>query len=368
MMKTPSGISDVARLFRRSKIAQLQSKIGDPLLAANGAYPTQQIVEVPDSCFSRKDYGLKMRIPRKIKTRRIVVNDLDNKYGLPSFSTNNSAYKQKLKFREMSIPVHAQYKAQLNDTSAKYESYAERKNPLFASVLEGLNSNSLAEELGLKKVSPNSIEFKNEIMPVLVKLRQPFKKWLAEQHPEIFTNSLSMERKSKCQYFIDFIKHIKATQPELVQFNKSKLIPESHFKKLSGTAGLSYNLSGRLIQTPNGSYTHRVQLGRVVAENSLLAVNGFTANLRSPSASSKLKSVTTRAQNESVDGLFAREVKLPLKVTDVKINLDTHYMSINADPIDHKRQIFQNDRTKTEPQPIELQGLMEMLKLQTKRD
>lgn len=361
MFKTASGVSDVSRLFKTTRLAQLQASIGDPLLNANGAFPTQQIVESPAASFSRKDFGLKMRIPRKIKTRRIVVNDLDNQFGLPSFSTVNSAYKQKLKFKEMAVPVHAQYKSQLNDTSAKYAGYKERKNPLFSSVLEGLSSNSLADELGIAKMSPNSLEFKNIIEPVLKKLRKPFMKWLAVTHPEVLSSSVSMERKSKTQYFIEFIKHMKATNPEMVKFNTS-VIPESYAKKLSGTAGLSYNLSGRLIQTPNGSYTHRVQLGRVVSEGSLLAVNGFTSNLKTLVSSSKLKSVITRAQNESVDGIFSREVKIPLRVTDVKVNLDSHDLSITSDAVSAKRAIFDSKRTRKMDDSPDLSGLMEMLR------
>lgn len=361
MFKTASGVSDVSRLFKTTRLAQLQSSIGDSLLNANGAFPTQQIIESPAASFSRKDFGLKMRVPRKIKSRRIVLNDLDNQFGLPNFSTVNSIYHQKLKFREMALPVHAQYKSQLNDTSAKYSSYKERKNPLFSSVLQNLNSNSLADELGIAKLSPNSSEFKNTIEPVLKKLRKPFMKWLAVNHPEILSSSMSIERKSKTQYFIEFIKYIKLTNPSLVKFNSNE-IPDSYSKKLSGTAGLSYNLSGRLIQTPNGSYTHRVQLGRVVSEGSLLAVNGFTSNLKTLVSSSKLKSVITRAQNESVDGVFSREVKIPLRVTDVKINLDSRDLNITSDAISAKRAIFDSKRTRKTDDSPDMSGLMEMLR------
>lgn len=333
MLKIAKGHSDVARLFKSSKIAQLQMAINDPLVHSASPFPVQQVVEAPQSSFARRDFGLKMRLPRSTKVRRIVVEDLDNKYGLPAFERKVSHYHQKLNLKEMAVPVESHYSSQIKSNTSKYT--GELKSPLFASILNEVESTSVADALNIPKQSPHSDAFKKNYVPALKKLGRPFRKWLALNYPEYLLgkSSGSPQTKKVEELLREFIKEIKKSQPELLKFNSdaSKLIPQEAMRKLSGTAGLSYNLRGRLIQTPNGPITHRIQPARVVAEGRSLALGGFVASFSSHSTQ-----IANRSQTQAKDGIFPREVCVPAKVKGFNLVLDERQMNVAADIVNSK--------------------------------
>lgn len=336
------GSSQMGKLLKTTKISQLQNSIGDRVLNANGAFPTHQIVEAPAASFSRRDFGLKMRIPKKIKTRRIIVNDLDNKYGLPNFETLNGDYFKKLRFQELGIPVEANYdnvkaaKEMLeNDTTLELTT-----NPLFKSSKAFSTPNTIAGLLQVKNQPLNSDEFLQSVKPELKSLRKPFLEWIATTRPQ------HMNERNK-DLFKTFIQE---TKPELFKniSNSANTIPKSQYEKLSGTAGLSYNLKGRIIQTPNGPQLSRLVPGRIVTRTNdtyMGAVGGFVTDIRT----TEVRNTSVEklvAQNKTVDdtGKFARQVLVPTHVKNAKLSLSSKRLEINASPV-VKKKSFGGDRS-----------------------
>lgn len=328
MLKSVNGQSALGKLLKSTKIAQLQNKIGDRTLNANGAFPTHQVIEAPASSFSRRDFGLKMRIPKKIKTRRIIVNDLDNKYGLPNFETLNGDYLKKERFQELGIavePVSSRFNNS-NTSNNAAKSSNTTSNPLFESSKEFLVPQTIAGLLHIKNQPLNSENFNKVVKPELKSLRRPFLKWLATNYPESLT---------KKSLYEEFKKFIQIEKPQLLNTSRT-FIPPTYANSLSGTAGLSYNLKGRLIQTPNGSQTSRLVPGRIVAKSSNFtkcAVGGFVANVSNVAANNSYVEKLV-FQNRTVDNEnFARELKVPTTVTSAKLYLDTKTLDLTATPL-----------------------------------
>lgn len=329
MIKSANGPASMGKLLKNTKLSQLQNSIGDRTLNANSSFPTHQIIEAPTSSFSRRDFGLKMRIPKKIKTRRIIVNDLDNQYGLPNFETLNGDYFKKQRFQELGIHVNAHFSdinsSSKNNSSLNKNSNKVSYNPLFPSSKQFSTPQSIAGLLQIKNQPLNSTNFLTNIKPELRSLRQPFLKWVAQNHPESLTkNSLSEE----------FQKFIETERPQIISNNKN-FIPSIYADQLSGTAGLSYNLKGRLFQTPNGPQSSRIVPGRVVgkSEGPRLAVGGFVANVsQSPSRGNYIDTLTL--QNRTVDGEnFARQLAVPTSVTGASMYLDKKQFNLTVQPI-----------------------------------
>jgi hypothetical protein len=327
MLKNVNGSSTLGKLLKNTKISQLQKSIGDRVLNSNDGFPTHQIIEAPSSSFSRRDFGLKMRIPKKIKTRRIIVNDLDNKYGLPNFEILNGDYFKKQRFQELGIPVNANF----SNTNTFKNGYANKDavkpsyNPLFSSSKEFSAPQTISGLLHIKNQPLNSENFLKNIKPELKSLRRPFLKWLAQNYPESL---------SKASLNEEFQKFLEVEKPQLIS-NDKNFIPSTYADNLSGTAGLSYNLKGRLFQTPNGPQSSRIVPGRIVGTsgNTKCAVGGFVANVSNNlSRGSYVEKLIL--QNRTVDGEnFARQLKVPTSVTEATLYLDNKQLTLNAEPV-----------------------------------
>lgn len=334
MLKSIHGPSTFGKLIKDTKISQLQASIGNRELNANNGFPTHQIIESPSSSFSRRDFGLKMRIPKKIKTRRIIVNDLDNKYGLPNFETLNGDYFKKLRFQELGIPVNAIFShsnstnSNLNSKSTSNDQSTSKltHNPLFPSSKEFSTPQTIAGLLHIKNQPLNSKDFIDKIKPELKSLRRPFLTWLAKNHPE------SLSKKS---LYEEFKKFVEIEKPHLFNDNKY-YIPSTYENKLSGTAGLSYNLRGRLFQTPYGPKTSRIVPGRIVSKftnYTKCTIGGFVGNIGNVAANNSYVE-TLALQNRSVeDNKFAREFKIPATVTNATMILDSKSLDLTVTPI-----------------------------------
>lgn len=330
MFKGVNGSSTMGRLLKETKISQMQNSIGDRALNANSGFPTHQIIEAPSSSFSRRDFGLKMRIPKKIKTRRIIVNDLDNKYGLPNFETLNGDYFKKQRFQELGIPVNAFFShsnslTNKNNTQGSTASKSTH-NPLFANSKEASTPQTISGLLHIKNQPLNSKNFIDVVKPELQSLRKPFLSWLAKNYPDSL---------SKRTLYDEFKKFIELEQPQLLKGDKN-FIPSTYLEKLSGTAGLSYNLKGRLFQTPNGPQTSRIVPGRIVSKSASYtkcAVGGFIGNVSNVVANnSYVESLSL--QNRTVDSeKFARQFKIPTTVTNATLYLDNKQLDLTVTPI-----------------------------------
>ncbi|GAV29948.1 hypothetical protein PMKS-003454 [Pichia membranifaciens] len=356
MLKGIHGPSAFGRLLKDTKVAQLQASIGSRELNANNGFPTHQVVESPASSFSRRDFGLKMRIPKKIKTRRIIVNDLDNKYGLPNFETLNGDYFKKLRFQELGIPVNATYTQFINSSNSSQNKSTTTQNPLFASSREFSSPQNIAGLLHIKNQPLNSKEFAENIKPQLKALRKPFYKWLMKNHPE------SISKKS---LYDEFKRYIELEKPQLFG-NSKNYIPSTYAEKLSGTGGLSYNLKGRLFQTPNGPKTSRVVPGRIVSKYSnytKCTVGGFVGNVGNVAANNSYVE-TLALQNRSIeDDKFAREFKIPATVVNATMVLDNKSLDLTVNPIKRASNFGKRTITRRNPaeQSLAFSSLMNLL-------
>lgn len=332
MLKSVQGRSAFGSLLKDTKISQLQASIGNRELNANNGFPTHQIIEAPASSFSRRDFGLKMRIPKKIKTRRIIINDLDNKYGLPNFEKLNGDYFKKLRFQELGIPVSATYTAEAPTRPSAFNSNSKdaeatiqpSQNPLFSSSKQSASSQTIASLLHIKNQPLQSTDFVKDIKPRLQSLRKPFLQWVAKNYPdELSKPSVAL-----------FKLYVESEKPQLFNDNKN-YIPSTYANALSGTAGLSYNLKGRLFQTPKGSKTSRIVPGRIVSKqmNAIATVGGFVGNVRNTSANDNYVKNLALQNRVIEEDKFAREFKIPATVDRATLILDSNSLGLNVTPV-----------------------------------
>lgn len=328
MSKTIGVAEKFATLFKNSKIAQLPKHLGNKDVDFQKAYPTHQIIEALPSSFSRRDFGLKVRLPKKLKSRRIIINDIDNKYGLPDFNTLNGFYWKKLRFQEMDIPVEVKG-LENNGVSS----------PLFpgASVDADESKKPISMALHINKQSLNSKKFKKEVKPSLEKLRKPFSRWLAQKHPE------SLEKPDLSDEISEFV-------VENTRDSTSKMhLPSSYKSQLSGTAGLSYKLKGRLYQTPNGAESVKVFPGRLLQSKMTgyhFGLGGFVGHSSASQSQVKYLSKISELSKPIVGSdKFGRELKIPLVPKHAYINLMNKKLELHVDPVRSNKRYGGNNRT-----------------------
>ncbi|GMF00651.1 unnamed protein product [Ambrosiozyma monospora] len=177
MSRSIAAAGEFSKAFKTTRVAQLPSKLGELGLDQSGAFPTHQVIESLPSSFSRRDFGLKLRLPKKTKTRYIVINDIDNKYGLPDFEPRSGFLWKKLRFQELGIPVTSRESSLASDKNTK------KTNPLFPTTEVTHNTESIAQALNIERQPLDSANFKTVVKPALKQLRKPFMKWLQEHHP-----------------------------------------------------------------------------------------------------------------------------------------------------------------------------------------
>ncbi|ODV82811.1 hypothetical protein CANARDRAFT_209663 [[Candida] arabinofermentans NRRL YB-2248] len=331
MSKSIAATGDFARLFKTTKLAQLPNRLGDLGYDKAQAYPTHQIIESLPSSFSRKDFGLKVRLPKTLKTKHIIVNDLDNKYQLPDFEPLNNFYYKKLKFQELGIPVST-----INDNQNNIQS----SSFLFPKKKSTNNDNdkkTIADILSIPKQSTSSKSFQS-IKNNLRSLRQPFKEWLVQHYPERIS---SEDLTSEIVEFLQSTNIQNELNLNLKKDSSSPIIPSSYASGLSGTAGLSYNLKGRLFQTPNGAISKKVVPGRLVKPTSTgvrFGLGGFIGQ-SSINASQVPYLNDMRNTNRPLNnkGQFSREFKIPLIAKDVTLNLDTGRLKFDIQAVKVRR-------------------------------
>lgn len=275
--------SNLSHLLRNSRIAHVP-KSKKPLNSASPRFhPTHQIIETKPSTLHRQEWGLKSSIPSKVQTRYIIFNDLDTLERLTTFEPNAGSQWSRLRFQELGV-------------APSYN--AGKSNPLF----EGSSSSSsqLVPLSSLLNIDPTSSRADVEKKLSQVKsLRNVFKKWLLSNNPEALKNK-SFSAKDMSDNAVEFLSESIGTNTGLNSASLNKVI---------GTGGLSYNIGGRLRQSPNGVVSKTVVPGRflnVEGNDRLAAIGGFVANAGSSSPNT--------SQIDYNMGDFIRELKFPFAV------------------------------------------------------
>ena len=135
-------------------------------------------------------------------------------------------------------------------------------------------------------------------------LRSAFKKWLLEHDPEALVNK-SFNAKDMTDSAVEFL-------AEITDYNSD--LNSSSLRRIVGTGGLTYNLHGRLRNSPNGVISKTVVPGRflnVEGNDRLAAIGGFVANAGS-------SSVTT-SQMDYRMGDFVRQLQFPFAVNHATV-------------------------------------------------
>ncbi len=334
MSKTIGVAERLGHLFKNSRIAQLPKHISNADIDFQKAYPTHQIIEALPSSFSRRDFGLKVRLPKKLKSRRIIIEDIDNKYGLPDFKTLNGFYWKKLRFQEMDLPV------EIKGTGFNgVDRQGGINSPLFPreNVEVDGKKKPISVALHLNKQSFKSKKFQDQVKPRLEKLRKPFSRWLAQKYPERLGKP-------------DFSDEISEFIVETVGDSNSKMgLPPSYKNQLSGTAGLSYKLKGRLHQTPNGVESVKVFPGRLLQSKMTgyhFGLGGFVGYSSASQSQVKYLGKLSEVSKPIVGSeKFSRELRIPLVPKHAYINLFSKKLELQVDPVRSNKRYRGNNRT-----------------------
>lgn len=272
-------MSSLSELLRGSRLSQVPLRKKVPLVnPPKKFYPQHQIIATkPNTMKEFKEWGLKAAIPSvKSKTKYIVVNELDNKYRMTEFEPISGGFNwNRLRLQELNIAPQNIHK----------------KNPLF------FENESKAPSLKALLDSKAKREYLKSD-----KFRSEFKTWLLEKYP----NSL---------YQRGF--HFKNLEKETLEFLQDRFGSHKHSmsNNIVGCGGLSYNLKGRVANTPNGFVLNPIVAGRI---------------LNGPSSSERIVSVAGFAgvgrNNEKLDkkdkdfGRAAfRQNKVPIQIKNYKV-------------------------------------------------
>lgn len=285
-------MSTISQLLRNSRLAHVVQSENPLFQTSKKIYPTHQVIETKPSTFYRQEWGLKSSIPSKIKTRYLVYNDLDTLERLTTFEPIGQYQWNRIRFQEMG----------LSPTYGK-----DKPNPLFqGSTSKNVGYAPLSTLMNLDR--SNTCSENNQIISKIKTLRPEFKKWLLEKYGrELSTRILNPKLLNK--YVHEFLSE-KTSDLDLKDLKSPNW-------KIIGTGGLTYNLSGRLRQSPNGIKQITVVPGRIISSQGLdksVAIGGFIAN------ASSLGRNIRKMDNEMGD--FIREHKLPFSVNDAKVSDD----------------------------------------------
>lgn len=279
-------MSHLAQLLRQSRLAQV-AKSRKPLVGGKPRYyPSHQVVETKPATLERQEWGLKAAIPKGVKSRFLEFNELDTLERIATFEAGGGSQWNRVRFQEMGIaPTYNPGKA----------------NPLFEGEVSSHDrlaplSSVLALDAGKAGgVSRRLVQMKA--------LRSEFREWLLERDPEALKNKSFTARDMK-ENAVQFLGERAARQGGRLASNK-----------VVGTGGLTYNLRGKLKNSPNGVVQKSIVPGRFLnfdGNDRLAAVGGFVANATSSSP------MTSQVAYNMGD--FIRELTFPFEVQQVSVD------------------------------------------------
>ncbi|BAO40693.1 uncharacterized protein in HIS3 3'region [Kluyveromyces marxianus] len=287
-------MSHISNLLRNSRIAQVPKTEKALFQVGNPTRPTHQVIETKPSTLQRQEWGLKASIPSKIKSRYLVFNDLDTQERLTSFEPIGQYQWNRIRFQEMGL-------------APRY--VEEEKNPLFEGHTK--KSGRLAPFSNAVHITPTTprSEKSRKLRDINVH-RAEFKQWILENHPESLAGIKNENTKSLKTLASEFL-HQKLGKLDINTASKTDW-------NVVGTGGLTYNLRGRLRQSPNGVKQKTVVPGRILSlqgPDRAVAVGGFVA---------EAKSIGRNPRALQFDmGDFVRQQVLPFVIEDPKVESGT---------------------------------------------
>lgn len=214
--------------------------------------PRYQVIQSTPASLYRKDFGLKRAMPAGAKTPLITVQALDTMYGMTAYEFGSSFHFKARRFQEMGVSIVSTANNSLFEqpTTKKYWKDLSRSE-----AIDLLKKAQLERPKFLKSLQSNPLDDK-------------------------FQN-----KKSKLHSSVDKFYDIH-DNPVSIQASRGAA---------KGNAGLSYTLSGSVMNTPTGPIFYRAVQGRDVSlskgpasnggSNSSAAVGGFIAAKQKVSSS-----------------------------------------------------------------------------------
>lgn len=279
-------MSHLGQLLRRSRLAQV-AKSREPLVGGKPRYfPSHQVVETKPATFERQEWGLKAAIPKGVKSRYLEFNELDTLERIATFEAGGGSQWNRIRFQELGV-------------APSYN--PGRANPLFEG--ESSSQDRLAPLSSLLAVDAGKANSASHRLVQMKALRGEFRQWLLKKDPEALKNKSFTARDMK-ESAVQFLSERSAKQSG--RLASSKVI---------GTGGLTYNLRGKLKNSPNGVVQKSIVPGRFLnfdGNDRLAAVGGFVANATSSSP------MTSQVAYNMGD--FIRELTFPFEVQQVSVD------------------------------------------------
>ncbi len=299
-------MSQFGKLFRDSRIARMPPPIEFPSASSVPPHPTCQLITTSPANRARRDWGLKVALPSRAKSKYISYDKLDTRYGFMTYEIESDNFWALKKFQNLNIPLeglrrdlsnHNKENENLNKQQKKsqYNQLPKISNPLFIGNTDDSRrvdmhyskdrelSNSLLGVLGLPRSLSN--EQYNKEIEKLKKISPRFRKWvLNEKKIDIFTDKSTILK----DFAIEFLSILnsKDIANQKLSSNISKITRTEDKKcKVSGTGGLGYTLRGRLTNSPNGSIRQNIIEGRILKSGGssqyTVGIGGFITNVSS---------------------------------------------------------------------------------------
>ena len=298
-------MSSISSVLKNSRLAQLpKSRVKlDSKKFRVKHFPTHQIVETKPATLSRQEWGLKSNIPNKIKSKYIVLDELDTLERMTEFEPIGGTQWTRLRFQEMGVVPDFQ-----QGRSNPMFPFADvvRESQLGAGASGAVTGDDqlreLCNQLGVSEKTKASTLRKT--LASVKKNRDGFKTWALQRDPEALSNKKfnSDELKGVAKKFLNETFNMN---------NEAAKIKNAH--RFVGTGGLSYGLKGRLRNSPNGAVQKTIVPGRITnygkQEIGSAAIGGFVANC----------SGYENKRNSYNKGDFIRESVYPFRIEHVSI-------------------------------------------------
>jgi len=313
-------MSSVSNLLKNSRVAQLTKsriKLNSEQFRVKH-FPTHQIIETKPAMLSRQEWGLKSNIPNKIKSKYIVLDELDTLERMAEFEPIGGTQWTRLRFQEMGVapefqqgrsnPLFAFPDVIKEDSMTTSGNHAYGSGSNASSAIAGDDQlRELCNQLGVNENTKSKALRKK--LHTIKENRSQFKKWAVQSDAEALSHKKfnADELKSVAREYLN---------ERFNMDNENAKIKNAH--RFVATGGLSYSLKGRLRNSPNGAVQKSIVPGRLTnhgkQEMNTAAIGGFVANV----------SGYENKRNSYNKGDFIRESVYPFRIEHISLNSRGH--------------------------------------------